>query len=136
MRTFETGKTVVEVIAWPKNRKWDGRYQTSSSTDDGICKLVLSNEVFHNAAKANTAYRRFAKRMIKEGLVPPSIEFRNMVSNASKNIFCILTTSESVFNSACEIGNMYVIESGKEENRRICAVLLRDEDGKTEEKVI
>ncbi len=135
MRTFETGKTAVEVIAWPRNAKWDGRYQTSGSMEDGICKLVLSNEVFHNAAKANTAYKRFAKRMIKEGLVPPSIEFRNMVSNASKNIFCILTTSESVFNSSCEIGKMYLIESGKKENRRICAVLLREDD-KAEEKVI
>ena len=59
MRTFETGKTAVEIIAWPKDRKWDGRYQTSGSMDGGICKLVLSNEVFHDAAKANTAYRRF-----------------------------------------------------------------------------
>ena len=61
--------------------------------------------------------------MSKEGLNPPSIEFRNMVSNASKNIFCILTAKESVFNSSCEIGQMYLIESGKEQSRRVCAIL-------------
>ena len=87
MRTFETGKTAVEVIAWPKNRRWDARYQTTSSIERGI------------------------------------IEFRNMVSNASKNIFCILTAKESVFNSSCEIGQMYLIESGKEQSRRVCAIL-------------
>ncbi len=123
MRTFETGKTAVEVIAWPKNRRWDARYQTTSSIERGICKIVLSNEVFHDPVKANTAYRRFARRMSKEGLNPPSIEFRNMVSNASKNIFCILTAKESIFNSSCEIGQMYLIESGKEQSRRVCAIL-------------
>ena len=51
--------------------------------------------------------------------------FRELNAQASKNVFCILTTKESVFNSACEIGRMYVVESGIDERRRLCAVLLR-----------
>ena len=37
-----------------------------------------------------------------------------------------MTRRESVFNSAGEIGRMYVVESGIDERRRLCAVLLRD----------
>lgn len=128
MRTIETGRAVVDIIAWPEDRPWQGRYQTSSQIDHGTGKLVLSPEVFHDAAKANTAYRRFAQKIRREGLEPPNVVFRAMASRASKNVFCILTTTESVFNSACEIGRMYVVESGIDERRRLCAVLLR-EDG-------
>ena len=53
---------------------------------------------------------------------PPNVVFRNMLSRASRNIFCILTTTESVFNSACSIGRMYVVESGIDDRRRLCAV--------------
>ena len=133
MKTFEAGKTIVEVIAWPKDVPWDGRYQTSSTIEGGICKIVLSNEAFHDPSRANTAYRRFAKRMTKEGFNPPNIHFRNMASNASKNIFCILTANESVFNSACEVKRMYLVESGKGESRRVGAVLLREDDRMMEE---
>ena len=87
--------------------------------------MTLSPEVYHNAAKANTAYRRFARKIEREGLVPPNIVFKELSSRASKNVFCILSTKESVFNSACEIGRMYVIESGIDERRKLCAVLVR-----------
>ena len=126
MRTIETGCAIVEIVAWPENKPWLGRYQTSSSIDKGICQLVLSPEVFHNAAKANTAYRRFARKIEREGLVPPNVVFKNMLSRASRNIFCILTTTESVFNSACGIGRMYVLESGIDDRRRLCAVLAEN----------
>lgn len=124
MRTFETGRAVVDVVAWPEDRPWQGRYRTSSQIEQGVCKLLLSAEVFHDAAKANTAYRRFARKIRMEGLEPPNVIFRPMLSRASRNIFCILTTKESVFNTACGIGKTYVVESGTDENRRLCAVLM------------
>lgn len=124
MRTIETGRAVVDIIAWPEDRPWQGRYQTSSQIDRGVGTLVLSPNVYHDAAKANTAYRRFAQKLRKAGLEPPNVVFRPMLSRASRSVFCILTTTESVFNSACEIGRMYVVESGIDERRRLCAVLL------------
>ena len=50
-----------------------------------------------------------------------------MVSRTSQNVFCILTTTESVFNSACSVGKFYVVESGIDERRRLCAVRVRDQ---------
>lgn len=127
MRTIETGRAIVDVIAWPEDRPWTGRYQTSSQIERGVCTLMLSPEIFHDAAKANTAYRRFAQKIRREGMEPPNVIFRDMASRASKNMFCILTTTESVFNSSCPIGRMYVVESGIDERRRLCGVLLRQD---------
>lgn len=126
MRTIENGRAVVEVIAWPEDRPWTGRYQTSSQIEGNLCTLTLSPGVFHDAAKANTAYRRFARKIEREGMAPPNVVFRTMLSRASKNVFCILTTTESVFNSACPIGRMYVVESGIDDRRRLCAVRMVD----------
>lgn len=134
MRTIETGRAVVEVIAWPEDRPWTGRYQTSSQIEGNLCTLTLSPEVFHDAAKANTAYRRFARKIAREGMEPPNVVFRAMLSRASKSVFCILTTTESVFNSACPIGRMYVVESGIDERRRLCAVRVSDHATLEEEK--
>ena len=58
MRTIETDRAIVEIIAWPEDKPWQGRYKTSSQIERGICTLVLSPEVFHDEAKANMAYRR------------------------------------------------------------------------------
>lgn len=126
LRTIEPGKAMVEIIAWPEDRPWPGRYQTSSQIEGTLCTLTLSPDVFHNAAKANTAYRRFAQKIRKEGMEPPNVVFRDMLSRASRNIFCILTTTESVFNSSCSIGKMYVVESGIDDRRRLCAVRAFD----------
>ena len=134
MRTIETGRAVVEVIAWPEDRPWTGRSQTSSQIEGNLCTLTLSPEVFHDAAKANTAYRRFARKIAREGMEPPNIVFRAMLSRASRSVFCILTTTESVFNSACPIGRMYVVESGIDERRRLCAVRVSDHATLEEEK--
>ena len=134
MRTIETGRAVVEVIAWPEDRPWTGRYQTSSQIEGNLCTLTLSPEVFHDAAKANTAYRRFARKIAREGMEPPNIVFRAMLSRASRSVFCILTTTESVFNSACPIGRMYVVESGIDERRRLCAVRVSNRATLEEEK--
>lgn len=134
MRTIETGRAVVEVIAWPEDRPWTGRYQTSSQIEGNLCTLTLSSEVFHDAAKANTAYRRFARKIAREGMEPPNVVFRAMLSRASRSVFCILTTTESVFNSACPIGRMYVVESGIDERRRLCAVRVSDHETLEEEK--
>lgn len=126
VRTIESGRAVVEIIAWPEDRPWTGRYQTSSQIEGNLCTLTLSPQVFHDAAKANTAYRRFARKIAGEGMEPPNVVFRSMLSRASRNIFCILTTTESVFNSACPIGRMYVVESGIDDRRRLCAVRVFD----------
>ena len=134
MRTIETGRAVVEIIAWPEDRPWTGRYQTSSQIEGNLCTLTLSPEVFHDAAKANTAYRRFARKIAREGMEPPNVVFRAMLSRASRSVFCILTTTESVFNSACPIGRMYVVESGIDERRRLCAVRVSDRATLEEEK--
>lgn len=134
MRTIEIGRAVVEVIAWPEDRPWTGRYQTSSQIEGNLCTLTLSPEVFHDAAKANTAYRRFARKIAREGMEPPNVVFRAMLSRASRSVFCILTTTESVFNSACPIGRMYVVESGIDERRRLCAVRVSDRATLEEEK--
>ena len=134
MRTIENGRAVVEVIAWPEDRPWTGRYQTSSQIEGNLCTLTLSPEVFHDAAKANTAYRRFARKIAREGMEPPNVVFRAMLSRASRSVFCILTTTESVFNSACPIGRMYVVESGIDERRRLCAVRVSDHATLEEEK--
>ena len=124
MRTFETGRAVVDIVAWPENRPWLGRYRTSSQIEQGLCRLLLTAEVFHNAAKANTAYRRFARKIRLAGMEPPNVVFRPMISKASRNVFCILTTKESVFNTGCDIGRTYIVESGMDEKRRLCAVLM------------
>ena len=134
MRTIETGRAVVEVIAWPEDRPWTGRYQTSSQIEGNLCTLTLSPEVFHDSAKANTSYRRFARKIAREGMEPPNVVFRAMLSRASRSVFCILTTTESVFNSACPIGRMYVVESGIDERRRLCAVRVSDHATLEEEK--
>jgi len=129
MRTFEHGKQVVDIVVWPENKPWEGRYQTSSTIERGICQLVLSTPVFHDAEKANTAYKRFKKKMIRAGYEPPNVEFRNLNSKASQQIFCILTPQESIFNSACTVGKMYIIESGATVNKKVCAILLKDSSG-------
>ena len=130
MRTIETGRAVVEIVAWPENKPWEGRYQTSSQIERGICRLTLAPHVFHDAAKANTAYRRFAQKIRSAGLEPPNVQFREMRSVGSRNVFCYLTTTESVFNSACEIGRIVVVESGVDERRRLCGVLMRGSESK------
>ena len=124
MRTIEEGRAIVEIIAWPEDKPWQNRYQTTSSIERGICRLVLSPGVFHDAAKANTSYRRFAGKIERAGMVPPNVTFRELTSAPSKRIFCILTARESVFNSACSISRMSVVESGQGETRKVCAVLL------------
>ena len=136
MRTIETDRAVVEIIAWPEDRPWTGRYQTSSQIEGNLCTLTLSPDVFHDAAKANTAYRRFARKISREGMEPPNVVFRNMLSRASRNIFCILTTTESVFNSACSIGRMYVVESGIDDRRRLCAVRISPKSIEEEKEAI
>jgi len=136
VRTIETDRAVVEIIAWPEDRPWTGRYQTSSQIEGNLCTLTLSPDVFHDPAKANTAYRRFARKISREGMEPPNVVFRNMLSRASRNIFCILTTTESVFNCACSIGRMYVVESGIDDRRRLCAVRIAPSSIEEEKEAI
>ena len=41
MRTIETGRAIVDIVAWPEDRPWEGRYQTSSQIEGGICRLCF-----------------------------------------------------------------------------------------------
>ena len=56
VRTIETGKAIVDIVAWPENRPWEGRYQTSSQIERGLCRLVLSPDVFHDAALVDAGF--------------------------------------------------------------------------------
>ena len=38
MRTIETDRAVVEIVAWPEGKPWQGRYQTSSRIEQGLCR--------------------------------------------------------------------------------------------------
>ena len=67
MQTIETDKTVVNVLVWPSDRPWTGRYATSGTVEDGRCTLVLTERVFRDPKRANAAYRRFARRMERAG---------------------------------------------------------------------
>lgn len=134
MRTIEEGRAIVEIIAWPEDKPWQNRYQTVSSIERGICRLVLSPGVFRDPAKANTSYRRFAGKIERAGMNPPNVSFREMNSPPSQKIFCILTARESVFNSACPVGKMSIVESGQGEKRKICAVLLGETEAPWEEE--
>ena len=91
-------------------------------SDAGFSEAELARLIHQDRA----AVTRTVAKLEREGLCPPNVVFRELTSQASKNVFCILTTRESVFNSACDIGRMYVVESGIDERRRLCAVLLRD----------
>ena len=90
MQTIETDKTVVNVLVWPSDRPWTGRYATSGTVEDGRCTLVLTERVFRDPKRANAAYRRFARRMERAGLQPPNVVFHEMTSEASKGLFCVL----------------------------------------------
>jgi hypothetical protein len=93
---------------------------------NGILRLTLSYETFRDAAKANTAYKRFSKRISMLGYNPPNVRFRDMSSPVTKNVFCILTTKESVFNSSCDVKKMYAIEAGRGEARRVCLLVYEE----------
>src|SRR5699024_201812 len=75
LQTIETDKTVVNVLVWPSDRPWTGRYATSGTVEDGRCTLVLTERVFRDPKRANAAYRRFARRMERAGLQPPNVVF-------------------------------------------------------------
>lgn len=126
MKTIETGKAAVEIVAWPQHKKWKARYQTISEMENGILRLTLSYETFRDADKANTAYKRFSRRISMLGYTPPNVRFRDMNSPVTKNVFCILTTKESVFNSSCDVRKMYAVEAGRGETRRICLLVYEE----------
>ena len=127
MHTIEPRCAIVDIVAWPEEEPWEGRYRTASSIDRGVCRLVLSPEVFHDPAKANTAYRRFAGKMEREGFVPPTVEFTPLSSRASRRMFCILTPRGAVFNTACPVQkNMVVLDAGRDATRKVLAILAGD----------
>lgn len=122
MRTIEKDKTIVEVIIWPRDRAWPSRYATSCTVDSDLSTLVLTEQVFRNTPRANTAYKRLARRMEQEGLNPPNIIFREMSSIASKDTFCLLSPTQSLFNTACPLGKLSVMDIGADDKRMLCAI--------------
>lgn len=127
MQTIETGKTVVDVIVWPADRPWASRYATSYSITGDVCTFVLTEHVFRDPKRANTAYKRFARRMQREELSPPNVLFHEMSSEASKGLFCVLSPKQSLFNTACPIGRMSMLDVGSDDKRMIMAMVKSEE---------
>lgn len=122
MRTIETNKTRVEIIVWPSNRTWNSRYATSCQIGAESCTLILTEEVFRDPKRANTAYKRFAHRMRSVGLMPPNVLFRHMSSAISRDTFCLLSPSQSLFNTACPLGRLSLMNIGEDSKRMLCAI--------------
>ena len=123
MQTIETDKTVVNVLVWPSDRPWTGRYATSGTVEDGRCTLVLTERVFLDPKRANAAYRRFARRMERAGLQPPNVVFHEMTSEASKGLFCVLSPRQSLFNTACPPGPVSLLDVGSDERRMVMGMV-------------
>ena len=123
MQTIETGKAVVDIIVWPSNRPWTSRYATSYSIVGDTCTLVLTEHIFRDPKRANTAYKRFARRMQQEGFTPQSVLFHQMTSAASKGLFCVLSPKQSLFNSACPLGRMTMLDVGSDDKRMVMAMV-------------
>lgn len=122
MRTIEKDKTVVDIIVWPESRAWSSRYATSCQVGSDKCTLILTERVFRDAKRANTAYKRFAHRMRDEGYTPPNVLFRAMSASVSRDTFCLLSATQSVFNTACPLGRLSVMDIGVDDKRILCAI--------------
>lgn len=122
MRTIEKDKTVVDIIIWPENRAWASRYATSCQIGSDMCTLILTERVFRDAKRATTAYRRFASRMRDEGYNPPNVLFRSMSAAASRDTFCLLSATQSLFNTVCPLGRLSVMDIGTDDKRVLCAI--------------
>lgn len=128
MQTIETGKTIVDIIVWPSNRPWTSRYATSYSIVNDACTLVLTEHVFRDPKRANTAYKRFARRMQREDLTPPNVLFHEMTSAASKDLFCVLSPKQSLFNTACPLGRMTMLDVGSDGKRMVMAMVKEEKE--------
>lgn len=122
MRTIEKDKTVVEIIVWPHQRLWPSRYATSCEISTDLCTLILTERVFRDAKRAATAYKRFANRMRDQGYNPPNVVFQPLTSAASRDTFCILSSTQSLFNTACPLGKLRVMDIGIDDKRMLCAI--------------
>lgn len=122
MRTIEKDKTVVEIIVWPAQRLWASRYATSCQIGSDMCTLILTERVFRDAKRSTTAYKRLANRMREEGLNPPNIIFRPLSAAVSHDTFCLLSATQSLFNTACPLGRLRVMDIGIDDKRMLCAI--------------
>lgn len=127
MRTIERNRTVVEIIVWPHQRLWPSRYATSCEISADLCTLTLTERVFRNPRRAATAYKRFANRMRDRGFNPPNVIFQPLCAAASRDTFCLLSATQSLFNTACPIGKLRVIDIGMDEKRMLCAIALPEQ---------
>ena len=127
MRTIETGRAIVDIVAWPEDRPWEGRYQTSSQIEGGLCRLVLSPDVFTTRRAPTPPIAASPGRLSARGLPAERASSARWFRAHRKTCSAFLTTTESVFNSACSVGKFYVVESGIDERRRLCAVRVRDQ---------
>lgn len=122
MRTIERDKTVVDIIVWPEKRAWNSRYATSCEIGTNQCTFILTERVFRDPKRANTAYKRFANRMQTAGLKPPNVVFRSLSAAASGNTFCLLSATQSLFNTVCPLGRLSAMDIGADDKRIICAI--------------
>lgn len=125
MRTIEKSKTVVDIIVWPHQRLWPSRYATSCEIGADLCTLILTERVFRDPRRAATAYKRFANRMRDRGLNPPNVIFQPLTSAASRDTFCLLSATQSLFNTACPLGKLRVMDLGIDDRRMLCAIAER-----------
>ena len=123
MQTIETDKTVVNVLVWPAAPPGAGRDATTGTLEDGRCTLVLTERVFRDPKRANAAYRRFARRMERAGLEPPNVVFHEMTSEASRGLFCVLSPRQSLFNTACPLGPVSLLDVGSDERRMVMGMV-------------
>lgn len=127
VRTIETARRLSISSLGPKTALGKGAIRRPARLSGGFVGLCF-RPMFSTTRRAPTPpIAASPERLSARGLVPPNIVFRHMVSRTSQNVFCILTTTESVFNSACSVGKFYVVESGIDERRRLCAVRVRDQ---------
>lgn len=122
MRTIEKDKTVVEIIVWPHQRLWPSRYATTCEIGTDMCTLILTERIFRDAKRATTAYKRFANRMRDQGYTPPNVVFKPLTSAASRDTFCLLSATQSLFNTACPLGKLRVMDIGIDDKRMLCAI--------------
>ena len=122
MRTIEKNRTVVEIIVWPHQRLWPSRYATSCEISADLCTLILTERVFRDPKRAATDYKRFANRMRERGFNPPNVLFKPLTSAASRDTFCLLSATQSLFNTACPLGKLRVMDLGVDDKRMLCAI--------------
>ena len=60
--------------------------------------------------------------MRERGFNPPNVLFKPLTSAASRDTFCLLSATQSLFNTACPLGKLRVMDLGVDDKRMLCAI--------------